>query len=617
VIKYNFAQDTPQAAPFRLTRIDGGLNVRDEQSQLRDNQSPSMQNVNCDDRGALQKRPGWEKVYATSLGAGAVHLVYDYRKTDGTVVTLIHHGTKLYTQADDDQPVEIHSGISNAKGAAFVFGGIFYYVDGTNFIQYNGTAVAAVTGYVPTVTLARGYDGGGTAFENYNHLSNSWKDSFSPDGTHGTFLLSQTGLSATLVKVWLAGVEKTELTHFTVNRTTGVVDCAAGTSPMGVPAAGTNTLVIQAEKADLMDPTAIKGCKYAAIYGGENDTRVFLTGNPSNPATVYNSGLTDPTYWPENGDNKVGSDADHNTGLIVHYDSLILLKERSIWRMQYAVDDTGVAYFPTYPVNSAIGCDMPGSLQLIDNYPVFCNTYGGVHILLATQVREEKNVKPISGLVNGAPSRPGILDEAKADLLAATSVDWDGKYHLCVGSKVWVWDYQLSPYSSSTETLAWFPYTNINANCFLVRDLDCYFGDRTAGLAKKFTPETFNDGGVAIDAWWKSKLQHFGLPEWYKTINELFFRSRETANTKLTIRYFTDADVDLDPVEVKASSFNLAKLSLDIFTMAIWNFPPVFRLRPKLKKTVYFQFEVSNNTLNQNLSFMDMVVNFVATKRVK
>ncbi|MDP4160855.1 MAG: hypothetical protein Q8911_14010 [Bacillota bacterium] len=85
-----------EPSPYRIERLDGGLNLRDEQSNILDNQSPYMLNLTCDDRGALSKRPGQTELSNIHLGSGEVHLLFDYRKKDGTIVTLLHHGSELH-----------------------------------------------------------------------------------------------------------------------------------------------------------------------------------------------------------------------------------------------------------------------------------------------------------------------------------------------------------------------------------------------------------------------------------------------------------------------------------------------------------------------------------------
>ena len=47
---------------LRLNRIDGGVSYKYIETQLNDNQSPYMENVNADDRGGLTKFKGQKAI---------------------------------------------------------------------------------------------------------------------------------------------------------------------------------------------------------------------------------------------------------------------------------------------------------------------------------------------------------------------------------------------------------------------------------------------------------------------------------------------------------------------------------------------------------------------------
>jgi hypothetical protein len=55
-----------------------------------------MLNMQIDERGALNKRTGYERVYVKSLGNGKVNGLFHYNKPDGSETLLFSHGTKLY-----------------------------------------------------------------------------------------------------------------------------------------------------------------------------------------------------------------------------------------------------------------------------------------------------------------------------------------------------------------------------------------------------------------------------------------------------------------------------------------------------------------------------------------
>lgn len=619
-IQFNVPDSQPPRE-LRLSVLNGGLSTKYFESLIKDNQSPVMQNLNADDRGALSKRWGILKTYTNSLGSGSINGIYYYNSK-----IIIAWGTSLYTQSAGDQPVSIYSGVANVKATFFEFNNILYMINGTDYIAYNGNTCATITPYVPTLYTARLYTGGGAAYEGINRIGAGFKNSFNGDASHTSFLLSQTGLDATAVTLTIGGVAKTEGTHFTVNRTTGTVDFTGGTSPHGAPATGTDNVIITAYKTDSTAVSSIKSCKHFAAYGGENDTRVFLAGYGN---YVFYSGLLDPTYFPYNNYNRLGDPNKTCNGFSKIYDILVVFKDKSIYSMEY-LSTSGLVSFPTKVINDAVGCDIPGSIQLINDNPVWCNTYRGVYILWTSgAVKEEKNVRLISDNINGSPYKTGLLNETESDLLAASSYDFDGKYYLCVGTKAWLWDYKISPYQGLTdggESLSWFYYTNINASCWINNGNDLYWGDRTIGIINKANPGVYNDNGTAINGIWRSKLFAFDdgsgnqLTDWYKTIIEFWLTTRSNINSDVVITYYSEQGSTLETTTISAASvknFDWGSWDWSNFTWNVVNYATTIRKKPKLKKIKYFQLELANNEINQNLSIIYLVISYILSQRVK
>ena len=595
--------------------LDGGLNLKYDPTQLRDNQSPYMVNMTADDRGTLSKRDGQAYVYTSSLGAGSVNGSYE-RLYNGFKV--FAWGTNLYKQSGTSAPVSIMSGLVNSKGTFFAFNGKLYYLNGTDYVVIDSPLTAAnVTPYVPTLTISTPPAGGGTTFEQFNLLGAGFKTSFSGNGSSTVYQLPLTVLDATAVTATVNSVAKAETTDFTVNRTTGAITW------ISAPANGTNNVVITAYKTVSGNANRIKNCKYGIDYGGDNDTRVFWWGNSNFKNRVIRSGLLDPTYAPENEYSNVGSSSESVIACAKHYGNLVYLKERSLYFTTYSPPVTGSgASFPLYLLNSAIGCDMAGSVQIIDNNVVFGNSELGMFIIVSTQLKEERNVKPISGNINGSPGRPGLLDLANADLQAATSVDFDGKYWICVGNVAYVWDYRLSPFVNSgdvaadEERLSWFPHTNINAACWLQYERALYYGDRTIGQFVTFQ-SNYNDFGAPINGVWRSKRWAFNLPDWLKTVSRIWFTAKAGGFSTFTIKYISENGETIDQEDINISSFNWSHATWNTWTWQVNEYPPPTQLKPKLKKIVYFQVHFENNVLNQNLSLMSLVIQYMAVKKVK
>lgn len=607
--------DPPQAKI--LNRIDGGLNVKYVESQISDTQSPSMENLNCNDRGALTKRLG-QSLFHTFDG-GPVHGLFYYK--DKWVCA---HSTKLSTWNGETETA-VMTGLSDTDGGFFVVADILLYKNGGDFVQWDGTTAGNVEGYIPELTLGRSPSGGGTVRQEWNLLSSGFIDSFKGDGTSTAYTLSLQGLDATAVTASTDGgshYDKVEGTDFSVNRTTGIVTW--NTAPADGSLLTDDNVKIKAYKTQLGFIDNVRRNRYVAQYGGgSNDSRIFMAGDPQNPNVYRYTGLTgssanDYRYFPENSFNRIGSDFRLITGFSKYYAKLIVFKEEAIYALTYAYSTTSGSSFPVQQLNSQFGCDMPRSIQTIGNAPVWCHTQYGVYTMVQTWIESEKNVAPLSGNINGASFRPGLLDEDEATLRNCTSVDFDGKYQLYVGNKGYVWDYTLSPYISgqADDLLKWFYYTNINANCFLVHGRDLYHGDRATGTVTMFT-DNWNDYGQPIVAKWKSKLFDFDFFAWVKTVREIRIKTRSGNNSTIKLNFYDDSNVLIDTQVIKTTSFSWANYSWAVFTWAVYRFPKVFAKKVSQRNIVHWQVETVNDELNRNLSIMGLEIVFSLNRRVK
>jgi hypothetical protein len=81
-----------------LLRIEPfkGINLAVTPTQIDNSQSPDMLNVHTDERGSLNKRTGYERVYYKSLGEGNINGLFHYNKPDGSETILFSHQNKLY-----------------------------------------------------------------------------------------------------------------------------------------------------------------------------------------------------------------------------------------------------------------------------------------------------------------------------------------------------------------------------------------------------------------------------------------------------------------------------------------------------------------------------------------
>jgi len=501
--------------------------------------SPDMLNCILDDEGTPEMRTGYEPLYATSLGAGAIQGIHKYVASNGAITRIIHHGTKLYTYSTPgDQPVEAYSGVAAHKSISFMLATKLCILDGTNFIVYNGTTfvTAESIAYIPTYLIGTPPGGGGTRVEDLNLLQPRFKQKFSTVAATKDYTIHGAPLDA-LEYVWIGGVLKTVTTDYTVNLTTGVLSLVAD------PGAGTNNLEVQVLKNSYASATRITKCTVAHVYGGQNDSRVFLSGNPDYPHIDWWTGLPmsgayDPTYWPDINYDRIGGDNDPVVGYAVQYDRMVVFKRRSVYLRSWEITEDAygrtVTRFPSVPLNMERGAYSATSIRALNNNPVFLSD-SGVYQVVGTNVRDERNVQPFSSLAGITASGAG------------EAIDYKGKYYLALASgAVWVCDYERALVDEATGKYqpVWYPWSGIAVNVW-AEDTDLLFGSSSIGMIYRMMDKAtddypYNDNGSAINAYFKGIFTTFGADHLTKLVQSLIITMKPFGRAKLTVEYATE-----------------------------------------------------------------------------
>jgi hypothetical protein len=95
------------------------------------------------------------------------------------------------------------------------------------------------------------------------------------------------------------------------------------------------------------------------------EDRVFIAGNPSNPSTIYYSNTGDPINFLAANIIKIPK-TDKITGMIKYYDSLVVFKENSVWKITYIWN--GSAWIPSVQTLSEnYGCISPKAYCWVEN----------------------------------------------------------------------------------------------------------------------------------------------------------------------------------------------------------------------------------------------------------
>ena len=377
----------------------------------------------------------------------------------------------------------------------FGFDGKLYLLNGSEYKVWDGVSLENVGGYRPMVAVAAPPSGGGTALEGINKLSAARRMRFSPDGEAKSFVLPERDIaSVDYVRDVATGAA---LSGWSADTDAGRVIFESA------PAEGVNSVEV-GWTASASSAAEVRAMRFAELYNGAQDTRVFLYGDGSN-AAIYSGidfdGQPRADYFPELNVAHVGEANAPLTAMIRHYDRLLAFKPGSAWSIGYSaitLADGGVtAGFCITPVNRAMGCCAPGQAALVENRPRTVDARSVLEWRTAgayAATGAERNAERVSQRVD-VSIRAFPLESAK--------LFYDRFAH-----EFYVIGPDGTALVQNIDSDAWYVYTNFAARCLINYKDELYFGT-AGGELRHFSEQYADDCGEAIDALWESGAMGF------------------------------------------------------------------------------------------------------------
>ena len=619
-------QKTHEPAQYSLLNIinpgSGGLNIQDLDYLLPVKQSPKMLNM-------MYKNGIFGKRYGQMVAAELDHPILAVGKYHGELYYQTEAGIgKLNGEYMWNESPLTHTGMF------FVFNKMLYFLSEDIYLQYNGTEWKEVEPYIPDILITSKPDGTGgqTTDFNYNSIGSGFRVGFNGDGSSTVYHLpKQTDenkhalpMDDTPVKVLIGDTEHTEGDGtFTVDRTAYTVTFTTA------PEVGTDNVFITAYVTNPTYRQNILKCKYAASYGGNNNSHLFLAGNGK--STYYYSDVFDASYFPEMNYAVIGSTEDDITGFGLQYNVLIIFKPTEVFSVAYTFtkDTNGVErmLLTSMPVNNEIGCDMPHTIEYIDNRLTWGNTVYGVCTLCSTAIIDERNVRVVSRNVNGGTREAGLL--AEPDLKNALALDYGGKYILFTGNVAYMWDYTNAPFSENirysvddlAKATARVKWDGIGLEDGVSRGIvignDAYFVSGNSLIT--FNNELNDFGTTAIHSCYQTPLFDFQAFECLKTIKQAFFEVRGDTASKIHITYITDEDPsgEEDPEDIDVPPILWDAFSWSAFAWGIMKYAKTFARKCSIKKVMLFGVLLENNEFGRDMSLSGIKLKYTVVKEVK
>ena len=143
-----------------------------------------------------------------------------------------------------------------------------------------------------------------------------------------------------------------------------------------------------------------------------------------------------------------------------------------------------------------------------------------------------------------------------------------------------------------------------------------YYGRKSTGELVKFI-EAQNDFGTAINAYFTSKLFDFGILTRLKNIKYVYYATKPGNASTVNVEYMDDTGTTIGTSSTFTASGGWSQCSFANFTWAISRFSKPVRLKANIRNKEYFQIKFTNNGYNENLSLLDLIIEFTPTKLLK
>ena len=362
----------------------------------------------------------------------------------------------------------------------------------------------------------------------------------------------------------------------------------------------------------------IDACSVFGIFGGQNDTRVFLAGNKTQPAYDYASGLYDATYFPDTGYTCVGADQSAIVGYHKISGYQVILKDgmhhdATQYLRTCATKEDGTVYFTVMQGAQGVGAQSVSSFKTCRDRMLFASK-DGVYEIKGTNVDAQTNIKCLSEAVGVK-----LKTEALSDAVCAVQ---DGKYLLCVDTKAYILDIE--------QNLQWYVYRDLpEITCIYAQDGDFLFGASDGGVYCFMDPSQANayydnvaaDGSLseakAIRAYWDIPVTTLGCGYRRKSIEDLCIYLAPQDKTSLRVYYTNEFWEKAFRHSEEMGQFDFSKLDFADFDFNTSEFPICINTRAKAKRVRVFGARLENAQPGEGLVLTGFALKYRVNNAIK
>lgn len=483
-----------------------GVDFRGDEINI--SRSPDSLNVWKDYRktDGIRTRPCMELL--TSFD-DTVYGVFFYN-AGSTDMMLVHSGQKLYKVVNEEKTL-IYEGLNERESNAFVYNNYWYFKDGKSYLVYDGNTIGDVVGYVPTTSIGRKPDGGGTVNEEINILSDYRINTFCGDGASTKFYLDTRGIS-TFPATWEVYVNDKRILYQEVGEerlTIQEVESETGKFVFNYAPpkadAGQDNIKIKFKKAiDVSVKNKILNCTLLEVF----DNRVFFSGNKDFPNMIWHSSLDKPTYCSDLDYYCEGLDTAAVKGMVAGNNALWVFREPSQANTTvfYHTPTIDSEYGKIYPnTHSSISTGCTGRAINFNDDIIFFSDRGmeGINGDITT----EQVISHRSSLVD----RKLTSEKGYSDMLLA---EWEGYLVVIIGNKAYLADSRAMFQNESHYEYEWFYWE------FSKRITSARVNKGKLYLGTEDGVYSLTDTKGDIESYWVTPKDKFSHPHYLKTTNK-------------------------------------------------------------------------------------------------
>ena len=469
-----------------------GVDFRGEDINIR--RSPDSLNMWRDykETESIRTRPGM-KLHTAGFGEEGIHGIHFFKD-----FMIVHSLDYLYKVKNGVKTVLWNDCSPNASNS-FVYDDKFYFMDGRNYLVYDGTTIKEVEGYVPTTSIARKPSGGGTVHEDVNMLTGRRINTFLADGKSTAYYLDAKNIDTDFEPV-VTFTDQNRI-QYQVDYATGRIDFAdAPSEPL---TDGQDNISIEFRKTVSKYKDNILNCTLLQVF----DNRVFFSGNPLYPNVVWHCSLHDPSYCSDMDYYEEGLDSAAIKGLVAGNNALWVFREPSsanttVFYHTPTLDDEYGKIYPSTHSSVTTGC-VGKAINFNDDIVFF----------------SERGMEGISGDVTTEQiiaHRSSTVDRkllTEKDYKDMTLAEWEGYLMVFVGNRCYLAD-SRGVYTNEDHTeYDWFYWDmGTRITCARVHDGVLYLGANDAVYTLT--------GGGDVESWWTTPKDKFKYPNKLKTTNK-------------------------------------------------------------------------------------------------